>query len=226
MRERGRRRAHRREHLKLERGVRHMVLAAHDMGDAQIHVVDRARQHVEPRSVGAADHRVAHRRRVELLGAADQVVPRDRRVMVEPEPPVRSHALRLQPRPLGIVQRQRRPVVDRRQPAPEQHLAPEVELLRALIGGIDAPRRDQPGKARLVEIEPLGLPHLGVGGQPEPRQVASDRVDEPLLAALRVGVVDAQHEASAGLPRPQPIVQRCADVADVEHGRWATARSG
>ena len=50
--------AQRLEHLDLRRAVRDMVLAAHDVGDAQVDVVDHARQQIEPAAVVAADHRV------------------------------------------------------------------------------------------------------------------------------------------------------------------------
>ena len=52
-------------------------------------------------------------------GPRMQVVPFDRRVVIELEAPVRRDALGLERRALGLAQRQRRAVVDRRQPAPE-----------------------------------------------------------------------------------------------------------
>ena len=51
--------AQRVEHLQLDGAVRDMVLAAHDVGDVQVDVVDHAGQQVEPAAVGAADDRVA-----------------------------------------------------------------------------------------------------------------------------------------------------------------------
>src|SRR3546814_3324197 len=57
MRKFGRFRAEAREHLNLRRGVRHMILAAHDMADPHRDIVDHARQQIEPAAVGAAHHR-------------------------------------------------------------------------------------------------------------------------------------------------------------------------
>ena len=70
-----------------------MVLAAHDVGDAEIDVVDHARQQVEPAAVLAPDNGIAQQLRVEPLLTADQVGPDDRRIMVELEAPVRRAAL-------------------------------------------------------------------------------------------------------------------------------------
>ena len=57
--------------------------------DLKVDVVDHARQEVEPASVSAADDGVADQRGIELLVAADEVVPLDGRIMIELEPPVR-----------------------------------------------------------------------------------------------------------------------------------------
>jgi len=69
-----------------------MVLTAQHVGDAHVDVVDHARQHVEPRTVRAADHRVRHLRGVEMLRTANAIVPFDRFGVVEQEAPVRPFA--------------------------------------------------------------------------------------------------------------------------------------
>src|SRR3546814_17771083 len=69
---------------------------------------------------------------------------------------------------------------------------------------------------RLVQRKTRRLPFLAVGHEPEPAQIAPDRLDEPLLAALGIGIVDPKHEAPAVLPRPQPVVERGADVTDLQ----------
>ena len=93
MSERRRLRTERLEHLDLRRAVGDMILAANDVRDLQVDVVDHARQQIEPAAVLAADDRIGQQLRVEPLRPADQVVPLDRRVMVEPEPPVWRTAL-------------------------------------------------------------------------------------------------------------------------------------
>ena len=47
--------------------------------------------------------------------------------------------------------------INRRQSAPEQHLAAKLELLGGLVAGIDSARRFQPFELAFVQIEALGL---------------------------------------------------------------------
>ena len=96
-------------------------------------------------------------------------------------------------------------LIDRRQAAPEQHLAAEVELLGRFVAGIDPPRRLEPLELALVEGEALRLADGGVGREAEPGQVGVDRLDERLARALGVGIVDPQQEA--------PAIGACANSA-------------
>ena len=127
-----RRRPERLEHLYLDGAVRHMVLAADHVGDAEIDVVDHAWQQIEPAAVLAPNDRVAEQFRIELLLAANEVGPHDRVHVIESEAPVRRPAFGRRGNPLG------RALVDRRQAAAEQHLAPKLELLGRFVSGIDA----------------------------------------------------------------------------------------
>ena len=101
-----------------------------------------------------------------------------------------------------------------------------IEFLRGLVAGIDAPRGFQPRERLLVHRQPRRLPLLAVRLQAEPREVLADRVDEPLLAARRVGIVDPQQEAPAGLAREQPVVQRGAQVADMQSPGGRRGKAG
>src|SRR5690606_11533888 len=73
-----------------------------------------------------------------------------------------------------------------------------------------------------VALQPGRLPLLRVGLQSEPCEVGADRLHEPLLAPLRIGVVDPQQEAPALLFCEQPVVERRADIAHMEQpgGGW------
>ncbi len=62
-----RRRAERLEELDLRRGIGDMVLAANDMGDAEIDVVDHARQGVEIAAIGAHQHGIGQRSGIDML---------------------------------------------------------------------------------------------------------------------------------------------------------------
>ena len=218
--------AHRGEHLQLQRSVRHMVLAAYDMGDAHLRVIDRRRQHVEPRSIGAADDRVAHRRGIELLGSPNQIVPNDWRIMVELEAPVRHDAIGLQRGAIGVAQRERRTVIDRRQAAPRGDLALQIELLPRLISGIDPPGVAQLLETRLIDRKARRLPLLAIGDKSEPVQIGANPLDETLFAARGIGIVDPQPEFPAIFARPQPAMQRGADVPDMQHAGGRRGETG
>src|SRR3546814_1552558 len=68
--------------------------------------------------------------------------------------------------------------------------------------------------SRTAQNAPIAVPRRRA--RAEPAQIAPDRLDEPLLAALGIGIVDPKHEAPAVLPRPQPVVERGADVTDMQ----------
>jgi hypothetical protein len=136
--------------------------------------------------------------------------------MVEPEAPVRPPAFPSSRLRSPSRKRQRRAVVDRRLAARELHLALEIELLRRLIGGIDPAGFAQPLERRLVAVEPGRLAMLLVAGEAEPGEILAYPFGMGLARALLVGVVEAEDEAAAMLPRPQPIVDGGADVADME----------
>src|SRR5215471_2881751 len=127
-----------------------MVLAANDMRNAQVDVVDHARQKVEPATVLTPNNRIAEQLGIEALRAANQVVPGDWHIVIEPESPVRRAALRR--RSISGLS-----LVDRWKPAPEQDLPTEFELFRGLVTGIDAPARFEPIELALVKVEPLRL---------------------------------------------------------------------
>ena len=129
--------------------------------------------------------------------------------MVEPEAPVGRMALRH--RRIG-----RFPLIHRRQPAPEQDLAPDLQLLGGLVAGIDSPGALEPLELALVEVEPLRLPDHLVGIEPQPCEIVANRLVELGGRPLAVGVVDPEDEPPAVLPREQEVVQRRPDVPDVQ----------
>ena len=67
--------AQRLEQLDLRRGIGDVIFAAHHMSDAEVDVVDDARQRIEIAAVGADQHRVRQRGCVDMLLAADEIVP-------------------------------------------------------------------------------------------------------------------------------------------------------
>src|SRR3546814_1653558 len=94
-------------------------------------------------------------------------------------------------------------------------LFPYTTLFRS-VTGIDAPRRLQPFELGFIEREPLRLPRRAVDIEPQPREIGADGRDMLLPRPLAVGVVDPQQETPAMLACPQPVVERGADVADMQ----------
>ena len=88
-----------------------MVLAADDVRDAELGVIDDAGEGVEERAVGADDDRVGQRADVDRLVAADEIVPRhdgrQRRQaglgVGEAEAPMRLAALGFERGALGVA---------------------------------------------------------------------------------------------------------------------------
>ena len=174
-----------------------MILAAHDMGNAHIDIVDRRGQHIQPRSVGAADDRIGQQFRIEMLRPPHQIVPLDGRIMIELEAPVGSDARCLFRRPIVGGQRQRGAFIDRRQPARCEHLAADVQLFGGLVTGIDSACGDQPVERGFIEGEAAGLACLAIGRHPQPGEIGADAVDEPFFGPGQIGVVDPQPELPA-----------------------------
>ena len=151
-----------------------------------------------------------------MLWPAYQIVPFDHRVMIELEAPVGDDTVRLQGGAIGGGEVERGPVVDRRQPASGQDLALEIEFLRGLIGWIDPTGRAQFLEAALVQSEPIGLANGAIGDEPEPGEIGMDRIGKGLGRSRQIGIIHPQQEAPAGFLRPQPVMKRCADIADMD----------
>jgi hypothetical protein len=117
---------------------------------------------------------------------------------------------------VGIRQRQCRAVVDGRQPAAEQHLALQLQLLGRLIGAIDMALGRQPFEHLCIAVEPGRLAFLGIGHHPEPGEIVADRPGEGLGRARGVGIVEPQQEAAAELFRQQPVEEGGAHIADMK----------
>src|SRR3546814_17786975 len=68
----------------------------------------------------------------------------------------------------------------------------------------------------LIQRKARRLPLLAIDIETEPREISANRIDIFFLRPLKVGVVDPQQEPPAMLPRPQPIVERGANIADMQ----------
>ena len=119
--------AERFEQLDLGGRIGHMVLAADDMGNAVIDVVDNRCHGVDHPAVLAHQNRIGQAGHVIADIAAHHVGPADLGI-IQQEPPVRAASCRLMLGLLFIRQLQRRAVIDRRPPGRQLRLALQRQL--------------------------------------------------------------------------------------------------
>src|SRR3546814_19692061 len=67
----------------------------------------------------------------------------------------------------------------------------------------------------LIQRKARRLPLLAIDIETEPREISANRIDIFFLRPLAVGVVAPQQDPPAMLPRPQPIVERGANIAEM-----------
>jgi len=184
--------------------VGEVVVAAHDVGDPHLRVVDRDGEVVERRAVAARDHEVV------LGGVRERHRPADH---------VLHHGLAV----VGDAQADGGALLVARRAA-----VAAVAVLglpgEHVLGG----RRVAVGDAGLDQavdrlLVPLAALELAVGAlvpvELEPPQGVDDLLDVLGGRALAVGVLDPQDEGPAAPPRHQPVVERGARAADVERAR-------
>ncbi|BAF87777.1 glutamyl-tRNA synthetase [Azorhizobium caulinodans ORS 571] len=219
--------AQRLEQLDLDGGVGDMILAANHVGDAHVEIVHHGGERVEEAAVGTHKNRIGEARRVHLLRAAHAIDPAHQ-PLVQPEAPVGTASFRLQPRPVGRAECQRRPVIDRRQATGPLQAALEVELFLCLVRGIKPPHALQPLDRRLVEPQAVGLPDRVVRRNAQPHEILSDSLREFGAGADRIGIVEAQHESAASPPGQQRVQQGGARIAHMDEagGRGSETEYG
>ena len=167
-----------------------MVLAADDVADLHFDVVDDVDEMENPRAVGAADRHVRLHvaQRVDGLGTVDFDVPADEVVH-------------------------------------DDELAREFEAGRALVVEVDAVGGLEFGEVAFVDVVALAL-EVGaevtalagalVPVEAEPFQAVVDDLHGVDGVAGLVGVLDAQDELAAVVPREEPVEQGGARPADVQ----------
>ena len=166
-----------------------------------------------------------------MLRPPDAVDPRDGRIVIQFEAPVRRLAGSGFGGVIRLGEGERGAVVNRRQAPAQRDLALQIQLLRGLVAAIGPALGHQPGEFTLIQGETRGLALFAIRMQPQPRQIRPDRLDVILAAAGGVGIVDAQQEVAVlagkpGLAGDQPVVQRRADVADVKQPGGAGGEAG
>ena len=104
---------------------------------------------------------------------------------------MRGPPLRLQRGAVLVGQAKRGAIVDRRTAERLLALAPAIEFVGGLVGGIEPPHRAQPLGRRLVQRHALRLPASEVGNDAEPGQIGLDRVGEFGARTFDIRVVEA-----------------------------------
>ncbi len=202
-------RAERLEHEQLLGRVGEVVLAAHDVRDVRVEVVDGDGEVVEDAAVGARDDRVVEVHVGERRVAADEVVDDGRAVV--------GHAQAHRARLLGVAAK----------PALGAVLGlVGVDLGLRRGGAVGMALVEQLGEHLLVAIAARDLADRAlVVVELQPAQRVEDLLDVLRGRALAVGIFDAQDERPAVVSREQPVVQRRARTADVQRpGRgWSEA---
>ncbi len=197
------------EHEQLLRRVREVILAAHDVRDPRIEVIDRDGEVVEHRAVRARDHRLVHVHVLKARLTADHVV-HDRRAVVRHAQAHGAARLRLATEAaLGAVELLERLDVLGRRVRAVREIGVEQSLQRFAMSLAAIGLHDRP----LVPVEL------------QPAQRVEDLLDVLRRRALTIGVLDPQHQLAAGVSREQPVEQRRARAADVQRAgrRWCEA---
>ena len=191
----------RREDEQLLGRVRQVVVAADDLGDPHVGVVDRDREVVDRGAVGARDHEVVLEAILERDRAANHIV---------------DHGLPL----VGGAEANRRPLPGPRLAAVSGATVvglPGAHLLGGRRVGIGASGVDQLGDSLAMGIGSLGLAQRPlVPVELEPAQRVEDLLDVLGGRALAVGVLDPQHQRSAGPARREPVIECGPRPADVQ----------
>ena len=110
---------------------------------------------------------------------------------------MRAPALRLQRRALLGAQAQRGAIIDRRPAERLLALAPAVEFLGRLVGGIEPARLAQLRRGGVIKRHALGLAAVKSRARCRARRDRLDRIGIFDARALAIGVVEAQDEAAA-----------------------------
>jgi hypothetical protein len=198
---------------KLAEGVVEMIVAANDVGDAHVMVVNHHRQHIGGRAVGAqqdhvvqlcildddaALHRILDHGFACLWGLdADHIGRAFGRFLRRAIAPAAIIAHRLLGCPLLFAQR-------------GQFLGRGIAFIR--MATVEQLLRDLRMARCAGELEH----RFFVSAQPKPVQTVENRGDCFVRRAGAVGILDPQQEAAAMVAREQPVEERRARATDVQ----------
>ena len=218
------------------RRARYPLVAADDVGDPHGAVVDDVRQMVGGKAVRLQEHEVVEQHVAEADLAAQQVVADGLPLGLGGEPDDLGAALGLVAgAQVGVVAVA---AVVFRGLAPLLLLFPHRgELVRRAVAGVGLALPHQTLGRFVVALEArwVGLkirPRVAplaaaVAGRPlvpveaEPAEALQDRLGGALDEPRLIGVLDADDEGAAAVPREEPVEERGADVPHVRNARGA-----
>ena len=207
----------------LTESVVEMIVAANDVGDFHVVVVDHHRKHVGGRAVGAQQHHVVE------LGVVHRHLPlhriRDHRLAVERR--LEADHWIAPRRRLGWVAVAPAPVIKAGAPGGERLHAHRLELLGRAPAAIgEALGKQLRGDLGVTRRARELVHRLAVPEELEPAQAVEDRLHRRLGRPRAVGVLDAQDEPAAVMAGIEPVEQRRAGAADVEESGGRGGETG
>ena len=109
----------------------------------------------------------------------------------------------------------------------ELGLATDLDLKRRAVARIDAPHGREPIERLTINVATLGLlDDLTIPSEPKPLQVVLQLRGELGLAALGVGIFDAQQEATAISSCEQPVKERRSRIAQMQFAARTRGETG
>lgn len=224
MRVLGRRGADGREQHELTSRVGEMVVAADHVRYLHVTVVDDGGEVIARQTVGTQDDEVADDVAAEAHRTADEVVDDDVAIGH-----AQTHDRRLAGghAPAHLLGRQlkAKPVVLGHPPRRQKFAAQHIETLLRAEAAVGGTVLKQALGRRAITLAPGALPVRtvlppAIGAfvplEPQPVQVAYNRLLEALLGAGDVGVLDAQHKTPAGMAGEKVVEQGGARRTDVQ----------
>ena len=209
--------------LLLARGVGEMIVAADDVGDAHVVVVDHDREHVGRRAVRAQQHEVVevlvlpHHPALHLV--LDHGLARERRL----EPDHRLDAGRR----VGRVAVAPAPVIELGAAFAARLFAHLGELFGAGIAVIGtAGGQQRLGHLAVARRARELVDRVAVPLDAEPGEPVEDGGDRRLGRALAVGVLDPQQHLAAAPAGIEPVEQRGARSADMQEAGGRGGKAG
>src|SRR2546423_12077259 len=210
--------------------VRQVLLAADDVADLHVGVVDDDREVVERRAVAAEDDEVAAQvGGIDLDPAPDEIVERNRPI-ADAEPGRGPATLLLEPRTILRGEPGAAAAVARRLVSGLLALPFGLQLRRRAVAVVGMIRGEQGRGGLAVAIQTLHLAVRPVGAPIEPRvwvralvpaHARPTEADQDVALVFRrragdVRVLDPEDEAPAAAPRKEIVEERSPDAADVK----------